>query len=115
MIGRTENEPTRHRCGETMRARNCFVLMPFSNAFNDVFATISKALDDLGLVCWRADQITEPGNVVVRILDDIKKADIIIADLTGRNPNVFYETGRAHELKAGESNSSGSKRRRCAF
>ncbi|HUI41482.1 MAG TPA: hypothetical protein VL523_05900 [Terriglobia bacterium] len=82
-----------------VRATNCFVLMPFSNAFNDVFETITSALDGLGLHCWRADQVNEPGNVVVKILEDIKQADIIIADLTGRNPNVFYETGRAHELK----------------
>ena len=33
-----------------------------------------------------------------RVCNQIAKADLIVADLTGRNPNVFYETGYAHAL-----------------
>ena len=33
-----------------------------------------------------------------RIYNQIAKSDVIISDMTGKNPNVFYETGYAHAL-----------------
>ena len=44
----------------------------------------------------RADEVRAPGSITAKVVRDIVKADICIADLTGRNPNVMYEVGIAH-------------------
>src|SRR5215469_12463470 len=36
--------------------------------------------------------------ILLRLYNQINKADLIVSDMTGRNPNVFYETGYAHAL-----------------
>lgn len=46
--------------------------------------------------CWRVDELTRPGSITKDIVEGIIDADIIIADLTSKNPNVFYELGVAH-------------------
>ncbi len=73
----------------------CFVLMPFDTKFTIVWDTIQEALDGL-MVCKRADDITLEQSILERILNGIRAAELIIADLSGRNPNVFYELGIAH-------------------
>lgn len=78
----------------------CFVLMPFSLKFNEVWEKIKICLElDLGMRCIRADDIYDSKPIMTSILEHIQKAEIIIADLTGRNPNVFYELGIAHTIK----------------
>lgn len=52
----------------------------------------------LGAHCERVDEQIFQGSILDRIYNQIAKADIIISDLSGRNPNVFYETGYAHAL-----------------
>ena len=66
--------------------------MPFRNDLSDVYRDIKDVVQSLRLKCWRADEVSRAGNVFGMILEDIKNADVIIADLTGRNANVFYET-----------------------
>jgi histidine-specific SAM-dependent methyltransferase len=76
-----------------------FVLMPFSDRFTDVYtAGIQPACSDAGVYCERVDEQTFSENILERIYNQIAEADIIIADMTGRNPNVFYETGYARAL-----------------
>jgi nucleoside 2-deoxyribosyltransferase len=75
-----------------------FVLMPFDAAFDDVYKLgIKDTAEKLGIRAERVDeQIFHKENILERIYNQIDAADLIIADLTGRNPNVFYETGYAH-------------------
>lgn len=73
----------------------CFVLMPFDHRFDIVYDTIVDALRGL-IVCTWADDIAIGNPILERILTGIRSAEFIIADLTGRNPNVFYELGLAH-------------------
>ena len=76
-----------------------FVLMPFSEGFEDIYKLgIKAACEDAGAYCERVDEQFFDGSILDRIYNQIGKADVIIADLTGRNPNVFYETGYAHAL-----------------
>ncbi len=76
-----------------------FVLMPFSDQFTDIYEFgIKLACKEAGAYCERVDEQAFDGNIVDRIYNQISKADIIVADMTGRNPNVFYETGYAHAL-----------------
>jgi hypothetical protein len=76
-----------------------FVLMPFSDAFTDVYELgIKAACEDAGAYCERVDEQIFEGNILDRVYNQIAKADIIVAEMTGRNANVFYETGYAHAL-----------------
>lgn len=76
-----------------------FVLMPFDKKFNDVYQLgIKKACDEAGTYAERIDEQIFKESILQRIYNQIDKADVIISDMTGRNPNVFYETGYAHAL-----------------
>lgn len=74
------------------------VMMPFSKTFDIVYETIEQAATDAGLRSSRADDIWEHDHVMGDVLSLIWRAKIVVADLTGRNTNVFYETGLAHAL-----------------
>lgn len=80
----------------------CFVLMPFGD-----MADVQRVYTDhvkvvleqaCGLRCERADDIYDISGVMQSVWEGINRARLIIADLTGRNPNVFYELGIAHTL-----------------
>ncbi len=76
-----------------------FVLMPFDTAFDDVYKLgIKAACQEAGTYCARVDEQMFHESMLERIYNQISKADIIVADMTGRNANVFYETGYAHAL-----------------
>jgi hypothetical protein len=76
-----------------------FVLMPFDKKFEDVYKlAIKPACEKAGAYAERVDDQIFQESILQRIYSQIAKADIIIADMTGRNPNVFYETGYAHAL-----------------
>lgn len=77
----------------------CFVIMPFGGWFNNYYETIFiPAIKDAGLVSQRADDLFRPGNIMGDIWKYTNEAKIILADLTGKNANVFYELGLAHAL-----------------
>ena len=77
----------------------CFVLMPFSEEFDDVYNIgIKEACDKAGAYCERVDEQIFNERILDRVYNQIAKADIVIADMTGRNANVFYEVGYAHAL-----------------
>lgn len=76
-----------------------FVLMPFHEPFNKYYQSIiGPAVQKAGLVPVRADEIYRPSEIIKDIYDFIGKARLIIAELTGRNPNVLYELGFSHAL-----------------
>ena len=75
-----------------------FVLMPFTSEFNDVYHGIKEGCDRAGAYCERLDDQIFEESMLDRIYNQILKSDCIIADMTGRNPNVFYEVGYAHAL-----------------
>jgi hypothetical protein len=79
----------------------CFVLMPFASEFDAVWRTVQETISGppFNMLCRRADDVSVPGNIVSGILDNISRARIIVAELSGRNPNVFYELGIAHSVK----------------
>jgi hypothetical protein len=79
----------------------CFVIMPFDKKFNATYETIREAVEDssLDFICKRADNIQGGGNVMQNVLEDIGRSEIVIADLSEHNANVFYELGVAHMVK----------------
>jgi hypothetical protein len=75
----------------------CFVAMPYSeHSVPNVFATIRTAVENCGYQVIRVDQERFAGSILERIWDQIRQADLFLADLTGNNPNVLYELGIAH-------------------
>jgi hypothetical protein len=73
--------------------------MPFGKEFNDTYKFgIKGAAEQVGAYAERVDEQMFDDGILDRIFNQINKADVIVADLTGRNPNVFYEVGYAHAL-----------------
>lgn len=87
--------PEEHRVRKFLDT--CFVLMPFGGYFDRYYQEIyTKAINDAGFESVRADEIFTTGSVVDQIWEHISKAKVLLADLTDKNPNVFYEVGLAH-------------------
>lgn len=81
------------------RAATCFIVMPFSQAWSaDVHRILAKACDAVGVRAVRGDDLFTPTDILEDIWQSINAADFVIADITGRNPNVLYELGIAHTL-----------------
>jgi len=80
---------------------SCFVMMPYRNPLGSYYDKIYKpAIEKAGLKPVRADDdIFGTGKIIDQIWSGINSAKILIAELTTRNPNVFYELGLAHALK----------------
>jgi nucleoside 2-deoxyribosyltransferase len=77
-----------------------FVILPFKNTivFEKVIKPIAEAAD-LRLVCKKADDLFTTSTVMQDIANSLRRASLVVADLTGRNPNVFYELGLAHAFR----------------
>ncbi|HEX7681905.1 MAG TPA: hypothetical protein VF713_27545, partial [Thermoanaerobaculia bacterium] len=79
--------------------RRCFVLMPFDPMFHDVYKRgVKPAMTRAGWDCARADEIFQSREVMTIVWEEILRAELVVADLTGRNANVYYELGFAHAL-----------------
>lgn len=79
----------------------CFVMMPFASPLGDYYSKIYEpAIKKAGLTPIRADNdIFGTGKIIDQIWSGITSAKVLIAELTSRNPNVFYELGLAHALQ----------------
>lgn len=74
------------------------VMMPFTKDFDEVYATIKESCESVGMKCHRADEVWKDSAIIQDVFDLIFTSSIIIADLSKKNPNVFYEMGIAHTL-----------------
>jgi hypothetical protein len=78
----------------------CFVMMPFGEWFDRYYQEIYvPAIKEAGFEPVRADELFTTGSVVEQIWEQIEKAKLLLADLSGKNPNVFYELGLAHAAR----------------
>jgi nucleoside 2-deoxyribosyltransferase/phage shock protein A len=79
--------------------KEAFVVLPFESDFNQVYNEVMEpALEEVGYEINKADSIDSQQNILEDIIRGISEADLLIADLTSSNPNVFYELGIAHGL-----------------
>jgi hypothetical protein len=84
--------------------KECFVIAPIGEEdtemrkrSDDVLNNIIKPIvEDYGYEAERADEIQEPGMIPTQIIERVIESDLVIADLTGSNPNVFYELAVRH-------------------
>ena len=80
-------------------ALDMFVAMPFSEALRPVYDDHIKAVAHrLGLAAKRANDFFTIHSIVLDVWSAIWNARVVVADCTGRNPNVFYEIGIAHSI-----------------
>ena len=78
--------------------KKVFVLTPFHQRFDNTFDLIFQVCNKVGLKCIRGDEEFINGPVLNHILKEMLSAAIIIANIDGRSPNVYYELGIAHAL-----------------
>ena len=82
--------------------KKCFIIMPFGDEeLNVVYEDFVKPVveNECKLKCERGDDVFGSNVIMDDILSSIKTADLMIADLTKKNANVFYEVGICHVLK----------------
>ena len=79
------------------KKESCFTIMPFGGYFDSYYQDIFRpAIKAAGLEPNRADDLYRPSAIVNDIWSYTKNAKVILADLTGKNPNVFYELAIRH-------------------
>jgi tetratricopeptide (TPR) repeat protein len=95
---------------EGIMRSHAFVAMPFGTKpgpdgkeidFNRVYTEyIKPALEAAGLDVFRADEESRAGDIRTDMFQELLIADLVVADLTLDNPNVWYELGVRHALRA---------------
>lgn len=76
-----------------------FVLMPFKQSFFAIYESVIRpVVKELGCSVKQANEIRKADVIIETVFSEIQQADFLIADATGKNPNVFYEIGYAHAL-----------------
>ena len=75
-----------------------FVLTPFSPENSELYETIAKTCRVVGLNAVRGDEVKINGPILPHIVQEIAKSRLVIANIDGRNPNVYYELGIAHSM-----------------
>lgn len=82
------------------RKPRVFVIMPFAEPFDSLYKDVIKpvAEDELGFEILRVDEIQAPGIILDDIQRQILASHAVVAEISTRNPNVFYELGYAHAL-----------------
>jgi hypothetical protein len=87
------------------------VVMPFAKKFDDIYIIgIREVAERLGLVVERADDIEHNNQILEVIQQKIRDYDLIVADISSQNPNVFYEVGYAHAAETPTILVSGDQR-----
>ena len=84
--------------------KTCFVIAPIGEPESDTRERsdlilnhiIQPALEPFGYEAIRADNIDRPGIITTQVIQHVLDAPLVIADLTERNPNVFYELAIRH-------------------
>jgi hypothetical protein len=85
----------------------CFFIAPIGeadslarNRSDDVLDFIvARAADEVDLQAVRGDQLAEPGQITSQVIQHVLGARAAVADLTGRNPNVYYELAIRHTAR----------------
>ena len=81
--------------------RKCFVVSPIGDEGSEIRNNADKLLKYIitpvcqacGFDVERVDQINDTGSITQTIIEKLQTAELVIADISGHNPNVFYEMG----------------------
>ncbi len=76
-----------------------FMIMPFAEGFQPIYEDhVKSVVEGLGHTIRRGDDFFGKTSIMTDIWSAINNTKLVIAECTGRNPNVFYEMGIAHSL-----------------
>lgn len=92
---------------EATTTKKCFVIAPIGEEGSEIRERSAKVLEHIikpmveecGYEGIRADEISEPGIITSQIIQHLIDDDLVVADLTGRNPNVYYELAVRHVVR----------------
>ena len=77
-----------------------FVVMQFGTPYDTLYQEVIQPVSrKAGFRVLRGDDVFRPGVILQDIIRSIVESDVIVADITPTNPNVFYELGYAHALQ----------------
>jgi hypothetical protein len=85
----------------------CFVISPIGDDNSEVreradtvyYNIVEPAAAMCGLTCLRSDKISSPGIITTQIIGHVINDRMVVADLSGHNPNVFYELALRHAFR----------------
>ena len=78
--------------------RPAFLAISYAPEFDAVKQTVLEAAAAARFRCEVTGDLSSPGPIMDQVWSGIRAADVVVADVTGMNPNVFYEVGLAHAL-----------------
>jgi uridine kinase len=80
-------------------SKTAFVLIPFQDEYQQLYeAVLEPTLTESGYIALKADQPALPGDIPEEVIKGIISADVVLADCSEPNPNVFYELGVSHSV-----------------
>lgn len=89
------------------KMRKCFVISPIGEEKSEIRIRADQILNHIidpvakecGFRAIRADKISKPGIITNQVIQHIIDDPLVIADLTDKNPNVFYELAIRHSIR----------------
>jgi len=92
---------------DTGQTKSCFIIAPIGEAESAIRKASDKVLrhiirpttEALQYKTIRADEIADPGLITMQVIQHLVEDDLVIADLSGHNPNVFYELAIRHVVR----------------
>lgn len=91
--------PIFERRAFNIKSDYCFYVGPFDERATSIYQShIREAIERVGLTIHRSDEIFGTSPVMDDIWISLNEAGIVLAEISGRNPNVMYEIGMAHTI-----------------
>ena len=81
-----------------VKSKTVFVLTPFNDEYDKDYQWVKEAFVRHKYTCTRGDDVKVQNNLLPHIIKEMLSSKLVVANISGRNPNVFYELGIAHAL-----------------
>lgn len=85
-------------CENLMTSNTVFIIMSFDKQYDDLYDAYRSVCTGFGFETVRTDQVSSLERITPRILEGIRHSAFVIADVTEKSPNVFFEMGYAEGL-----------------
>ena len=102
-----ETEKKKTEKQESAKQKSCFIITPIGDENSEIRrkadglieAIVKPVLENLGYVPIIPHTMTKPGSITTQVVEHILSSDMVIANLTGLNPNVMYELAVRHAVR----------------